>query len=71
MTVTQRGELTDVDKDWLEEGMDQWRTADAIRNRIRKRCVEVMERSSIRAVAEATGFSTNTLQRWKREATDD
>lgn len=69
MTVTQRGELSAEDKaELVGDTLAVWAEAEALRTYVRSRCVEMVDKSSFRAVAEVTGFSTNTLQRWKREA---
>lgn len=69
MTVTQKGELNEHDRaELVGDTMAVWREAEQMQAYVRGRCVEMVEKSSFRAVSEATGFSTNTLQRWKREA---
>lgn len=61
-------ELTEGDLLRLRLVMRDWEEAEAVRAELRQAVVNMIERSSFRAVAEVTGFSTNTLQRWKREA---
>ena len=68
MTMTQRGELSAEDLDRLLHAKAADQEADAARLRYRSVCVEMVSKSSLRNVAHLTGLSTNTLQRWKREA---
>lgn len=68
MTVTQRGELTESDAHKLRAVMRDWERSLETQEEVRQVVVNMVGRSSFRAVSEATGFSTNTLQRWKREA---
>lgn len=65
MDVTQRGQLTDADKIRLLAVQADVTEA---RERLQEVAVEMVEKSSYREVARLTGFSTNTLQRWVREA---
>lgn len=67
MTVTQRGKLTPDDERRL---LDAHNAAKAAADHRRTVAVEMMHKSSVREVARLTGLSTNTLQRWKREAPD-
>lgn len=68
MTVTQRGELSERDARLLAIWMSDWAEAEKTQDQVRRWIAELVDRTSFRAVSEATGFSTNTLQRWKREA---
>ena len=70
MTVTQRGELSADDLDRLLQARAADQEADAVRAHYRSVCVEMVSKSSLRNVAQLTGLSTNTLQRWKRETAD-
>lgn len=67
MSMSQRGALTDDDRRRLLEAKTASEEAETIRAHYRSVCVEMMAKSSIRVVAELTGVSTNTLQRWKRD----
>lgn len=67
MSMSQRGALTDDDRRRLLEAKTASEEAEAVRAHYRSVCVEMMTKSSIRVVAELTGVSTNTLQRWKRD----
>lgn len=61
-----RGELNIVRKHRLEFARDRVNEAQRL---YRKECVEALEDgASFSWVSEVTGLSTNTLQRWKREA---
>lgn len=63
-----RGELTEGQASWLKMAQDE---LDAWRGEYRARVVQVLaEGASFAEVSKATGLSTNTLQRWKREAND-
>lgn len=68
MTVTQRGRLTPEDEQRLKDAKAKDAEAATWRDEYRRVAVEMMEKSSLREVARLTGKSTNTLQRWKREA---
>lgn len=68
VTVTQRGELSAEDREALIAAVDRWERANLELAEVRQVVVAALERASFREVAGATGFSTNTLQRWKREA---
>lgn len=61
-------QLTESDAHKLREVMRQWDETEATREELRQIVANMVGRSSFRAVAEVTGLSTNTLQRWKREA---
>lgn len=63
--MTQRATLSAEDEVRLLEAKAE---EDAARARYRAVCVEMMDKSSVRVVADLTGLSTNTLQRWKAEA---
>lgn len=67
MNVTQKGTLTEEEREELTAALGDWRRAEGIQADVRAKCVEAVGRSSYREVAAVTGFSTNTLQRWKRE----
>jgi hypothetical protein len=60
-----RGELSEVENDRLLTAWGEWQFQQHV---WRKAALAAVEASSFRAVSEATGISTNTLQRWKREA---
>lgn len=68
MPVTQRGRLTEGEATQLAQAMETWQQTQMARAKVRALCVRLVERASFREVSEMTGFSTNTLQRWKREA---
>lgn len=68
MTVTQRGMLTPEDRERLLTAKAADEDADEVRRGYMAVAVEMVEKSSFREVAGLTGLSTNTLQRWKREA---
>jgi DNA invertase Pin-like site-specific DNA recombinase len=64
----QRGELNTVRKHRLEFSRDR---AEEAQRLYRKECLEALEDGgSFSWVSEVTGLSTNTLQRWKREASE-
>lgn len=65
MTVTQQGRLDAADKDKLLSALIDYEAASAW---YREVVLEMIDKSSYREVARLTGLSTNTLQRWKREA---
>lgn len=48
--------------------MESWRKAEAELAELRLFFAAKVRESSYREVARLTGFSTNTLQRWVREA---
>jgi uncharacterized protein YerC len=66
--MTQRATLSDDDRYRLEEYRRDAELAQGAIAAYRTVAVEMVERSSYREVARLTGLSTNTLQRWKREA---
>lgn len=68
VNMTQKGQLSEADQLDLSEAMEDWRRTEETRAMIRSAVVEMVEKSSYREVARLTGLSTNTLQRWKREA---
>lgn len=68
MRVNQQGQLTPDDEARLKAARAAAKEADRIRAEFRAVCVEMIEKSSFRRVSELTGVSTNTLQKWKREA---
>lgn len=68
MNVTQRGELSAEDQRRLLEAKAEDGDASEVRGRYRAVVVEMLEKSSYREVGRLTGLSTNTLQRWRREA---
>lgn len=68
MDVTQRAGLSAADQNRLEEAMAMAQAARHDLEVHRQIVVEMVEKSSYREVARLTGLSTNTLQRWKREA---
>ena len=63
--MTQRGRLSHEDHVRLAEAAIAAEEAAAYLRRV---AVEMVGKSSFREVARALGVSTNTLQRWKREA---
>jgi hypothetical protein len=65
MTVTQRGQLSRDDQTRLFVALHDAKSAEGAFQLL---VVEMIEKSSYREVARLTGLSTNTLQRWKREA---
>lgn len=65
MTVTQQGQLSDYDRERL---LNSQREAAEQAAFFQALCVEMVNKSSYRIVSQLTGLSTNTLQRWKREA---
>lgn len=60
-----KGDLTQADYNRLVRAVGRWELAE---QEMKQAVAAAVEASSFRAVSEATGFSTNTLQRWKREA---
>lgn len=68
MNVTQKGSLTQTEREELAAAMVDWHHAEELQAAVRAKCVKAVDRSSYREVAALTGFSTNTLQRWKRGA---
>lgn len=66
--MTQKGTLSPEDERELADAMIEWRMAEDAMAGCRLVVVEMIDKSSYREVARLTGFSTNTLQRWKREA---
>ena len=60
-----RGALTKKTLDDLDR---RRRRADFEQQNYRDAVVDALDEGSFTAVSEATGLSTNTLQRWKREA---
>ena len=68
MNMTQRQALSSGDERRLllarADYLESLKTAEAYRAVV----VEMIDKSSYREVARLTGISTNTLQRWKREA---
>jgi DNA invertase Pin-like site-specific DNA recombinase len=68
MTVTQRAALSAADQSRLAEARRDYDDAMRTIDTYRAVAVEMVEKSSYREVARLTGLSTNTLQRWKREA---
>ncbi len=67
MPMTQRVPLTPEDEKRLQTARADFEATKAVHDRYRQVCVEMVQKSSLRVVAELTGLSTNTLQRWKRE----
>lgn len=65
MDVTQRGQLDAKDVRRLLAAQLAAQDAEQERRRV---VVEMVGKSSFREVERLTGISTNTLQRWKREA---
>ncbi len=63
--MTERGDLEPADQARLLAAKED---ANLTAANYRAVAVEMMHKSSVRAVARITGLSTNTLQRWKREA---
>lgn len=61
-----RGEMT---KDQLRRWVRAENKVDDAKDELRRVTVEILtEGASFAEVSKATGLSTNTLQRWKREA---
>lgn len=60
-----RGELSGATVRALAKAQERAASADAD---LRRLAVAALEEGSFSAVSNATGLSTNTLQRWKREA---
>lgn len=68
MTVTQKATISGFDEKLLARAMLQMERAQRDVVSYREIVVELVEKYSFREVARLTGLSTNTLQRWKREA---
>lgn len=68
VTVTQRGTLSSETEERLMAAKANYEAADQFRVDYVEIVVAAIHESSLRVVAEKTGLSTNTLQRWKREA---
>ncbi len=66
--MTQKAALSDGDRWRLEVAMKKAEEAKRDAELARAIVVEMIDKSSYREVARLTGLSTNTLQRWKREA---
>ncbi len=66
--MTQKGQLSEADEAELLMAMQSWETTENIRAAVRQVAVDMVGKSSYREVSRLTGLSTNTLQRWKREA---
>ena len=67
--MTQKAALSAEDEDLLLRAKDAAEEAAAGPIAVyRHVVVEMIDKSSYREVARLTGLSTNTLQRWKREA---
>lgn len=56
------------DQKYLSRAMSMLERAQRDVENYRAVVVELVEKYSFREVARVTGLSTNTLQRWKREA---
>lgn len=67
-TVTQKATLSGDDEKKLRQALRDYFVAQEKIERYRAVVVEMIEKSSFREVNRLTGISTNTLQRWKREA---
>ncbi len=67
MEMTQRGRLSEGDKGEIDSWAVSVRMAEETLAQYRRAMVEMVGRSSFREVSDATGISTTTLQRWKRE----
>lgn len=65
VTVTQQGQLSDYDRERLLSSQREVAEQSAFFQAL---CCEMVDKSSYRIVSQLTGISTNTLQRWKREA---
>ena len=65
VTVTQKRPVTEHDQDLLKRLASE---ASASRAAIKVQTARVLDYASFREVSELTGISTNTLQRWKKEA---
>lgn len=66
--MTQRRTLSPEDVDRLMAAKRTDEDAQTTRAWYQGIVVEMIDKSSYREVARLTGLSTNTLQRWKREA---
>lgn len=66
--MTQRAVLDSGDQEKLAIAQTNYLKAQAWISAYRRVVVEMIDKSSYREVARLTGLSTNTLQRWKREA---
>lgn len=66
--MTQRGQLGPDDVARLMAAKQQDEEAAKRREVYKRVAVAMVEKSSYREVERLTGLSTNTLQRWKREA---
>ena len=66
--MTQRATLSAEDEQKLRQSLRDYFVAQAQIEKHRSVVVEMVEKSSYREVNRLTGISTNTLQRWKREA---
>lgn len=68
VNMTQKGRLDPEDERRLLAAKRTDEDAQATRDWYRRIVVEMVGKSSYREVERLTGLSTNTLQRWKREA---
>ena len=66
--MTQRGRLDPDDVARLMAAKREDEEAAKRRETYKRVAVAMVEKSSYREVERLTGLSTNTLQRWKREA---
>lgn len=66
--MTQKGTLSPEDERRLAEARGAYEVAMRAGEHWKRIVVEMIDKSSYREVARLTGLSTNTLQRWKREA---
>lgn len=66
--MTQKATLSDEDEQRLRQSLRDYFVAQTQIDKHRAVVVEMINKSSFREVNRLTGISTNTLQRWKREA---
>lgn len=65
--MAQRGKLSRKDEERI---IKAWMEAQRATVAYKRLVAEMIEKSSYREVERATGVSTNTLQRWKKEAAE-
>lgn len=66
--MTQRGQLTPEDEERLLVAWAESRRTTAAYKRL---IAEMINKTSYREVSRFTGVSTNTLQSWKKEISDE
>jgi DNA-directed RNA polymerase specialized sigma24 family protein len=66
--MTQKGTLSPEDEQELLDAKQIYDSAQEMLAEYRAVVIYMLDKSSYREVARLTGLSTNTLQRWKREA---